>query len=91
MESLCIVCWQILLQGIVSLFITMYGVMTIAGEFREIRATVDLETKSWETMRNCPSFYSFLHRGQALSPNYIPSQDGSKALNKSSISQYSNN
>lgn len=59
-------------QGIVSLFVTMYGVMHIAGDFKEIRATVELENKSWETLGNIPSFYIFNHRGKALSPNYIP-------------------
>ncbi|CAG2061915.1 unnamed protein product, partial [Timema podura] len=65
-------CSQILVQGIISLFLTMYGLMFISGEFKEIRATVDLETKSWETLRNIPSFYVFSHRGRALSPNYVP-------------------
>lgn len=64
--------FQILTQGIVSLFVAMYGIMYIAGDFKEIRATVDLENKSWETVRNIPSFYVFNHRGKALSPNYIP-------------------
>ncbi|XP_067006817.1 ER membrane protein complex subunit 5 [Anabrus simplex] len=63
---------DILVQGIVSLFITLYGVMNIAGDFKEIRATVDLENKSWETLRNIPSFYIFNHRGKAWSPNYVP-------------------
>nr|CAD7456418.1 unnamed protein product [Timema tahoe] len=63
---------DILVQGIISLFLTMYGLMFISGEFKEIRATVDLETKSWETLRNIPSFYVFSHRGRALSPNYVP-------------------
>lgn len=64
--------FQILTQGIVSLFVAMYGIMHIAGDFKEIRATVDLENKSWETVRNIPSFYVFNHRGKALSPNYVP-------------------
>ncbi|KDR11710.1 membrane magnesium transporter 1 [Zootermopsis nevadensis] len=63
---------DILTQGIVSLFVAMYGIMHIAGDFKEIRATVDLENKSWETVRNIPSFYVFNHRGKALSPNYVP-------------------
>lgn len=67
--------FQILMQGIVSLFVTMYGIMTLAGEFREIRSTVDLESKTWETYRNCPSFYTFNHRGRALSPYYDPPSD----------------
>ncbi|KAL6446956.1 hypothetical protein ACFW04_001382 [Cataglyphis niger] len=63
---------DILIQGIVSLFIVMYGVMYIAGDFKEIRAVVDLENKSWETLRNLPSFQVFNHRGRSLSPEYIP-------------------
>lgn len=62
---------QILIQGIASLFIVMYGVMYIAGDFKEIRAVVDLENKSWETLRNLPSFQVFNHRGRSLSPEYI--------------------
>jgi len=62
---------DILIQGIASLFIVMYGVMYIAGDFKEIRAVVDLENKSWETLRNLPSFQVFNHRGRSLSPEYI--------------------
>ncbi|XP_003707262.1 ER membrane protein complex subunit 5 [Megachile rotundata] len=61
---------DILIQGIVSLFMVMYGVMYIAGDFKEIRAVVDLENKSWETLRNLPSFQIFNHRGRSLSPYY---------------------
>jgi hypothetical protein len=70
--------FQILTQSIVSLFVAIYGIVYIAGDFKEIRATVDLENKSWETVRNIPSFYVFNHRGKALSPNYIlPAQKSS--------------
>ncbi|XP_031825349.1 ER membrane protein complex subunit 5 [Nomia melanderi] len=61
---------DILIQGIVSLFMVMYGVMYIAGDFKEIRAVVDLENKSWETLRNLPSFQVFNHRGRYLSSQY---------------------
>lgn len=57
---------QILIQGIASLFVVMYGIMYIAGDFKEIRAVVDLENKSWETLRNLPSFQIFNHRGKSL-------------------------
>lgn len=63
---------DIIIQGIISLFLTMYGVIHIAGEFKEIRATVELESKTWETQKNLPSFYIFNHRGKALSPTYMP-------------------
>lgn len=69
--------FQIVIQGIVSLFVVMYGVMFIAGDFKEIRATVELENKSWETFRNISSFYTFNHRGKVLSPNFIPSPKAS--------------
>lgn len=49
----------------------MYGVLQIAGDFKEIRAVVDLENKSWETLRNLPSFQIFNHRGKSLSPEYL--------------------
>lgn len=60
-----------MIQGVVSLFIVMYGAIYIAGDFKEIRAVVDLENKSWETLRNLPSFQIFNHRGRSLSPEYI--------------------
>ncbi|XP_008547255.1 ER membrane protein complex subunit 5 [Microplitis demolitor] len=63
---------DILIQGIISLFIVMYGVLHIAGDFKEIRAVVELESKTWETTRNLPSFQIFNHRGKCLSPDYIP-------------------
>lgn len=59
---------DIIIQGIFSLFVAMYGIMYIAGDFKEIRATTELENKSWETLRNLPSFYSFNHRGKAMFP-----------------------
>lgn len=55
--------------------------MCLAGEFKEIRATVDLETKSWETQRNIASFYTFNHRGKSLSTFYIP-QSGKTELDE---------
>lgn len=48
----------------------MYGVLYIAGDFKEIKASADLENKTWDTFRNIPSFYIFNHRGKAFSPHY---------------------
>ncbi|XP_068235799.1 ER membrane protein complex subunit 5 [Palaemon carinicauda] len=58
-------------QGLLSLFLAMYGILHIAGDFKEIRANVQLQNKSWETVGNRPTFYTFAHRGRALSPNYV--------------------
>ncbi|KAB7499479.1 Membrane magnesium transporter 2 [Armadillidium nasatum] len=57
---------DILLQGLISLIVMMYGVLYSVGDFKEIRATIQLENKSWETAGNRPSFYSFCHRGRNL-------------------------
>lgn len=46
----------------------MYGVLYVAGDFKEIKASAELENKSWETYRNVPSFYIFCHRRGKYSP-----------------------
>ncbi|KAA0201211.1 hypothetical protein HAZT_HAZT003901 [Hyalella azteca] len=61
---------DVFVQCLVSLIVTMYGVVHIVGDFREIRANIQLENKTWETAGNRPSFYIFSHRGRNLSPNY---------------------
>ncbi|KAF2882227.1 hypothetical protein ILUMI_23950 [Ignelater luminosus] len=65
--------FDIIIQGIVSLFVIMYGVLYIAGDFKEIKASAELENKTWETFRNVPSFYTFNHRGKAFSSQYFNS------------------
>ena len=63
---------DIVLQTFIFLIVTMVGVIHIAGEFKEIRATVELESHSWENLRNRPSFYTWAHRGRVFSPAYEP-------------------
>ncbi|XP_071478200.1 ER membrane protein complex subunit 5-like [Diadema setosum] len=67
---------DIFVQCIVSLLITCYGVINVAGKFREIRATVELETKSMDTLGNRPSFFTFSHRGQVLHRSPAGNQHG---------------
>jgi len=55
---------DILIQSLISLFVTMYSIMQIAGDFKEIRATMELQSKSWDMVGNRPSFYTFSHRGK---------------------------
>lgn len=64
---------DITLQTFFGLFLAMVSVLNLAGEFREIRASVELSAKSWETAGNRPSFYVYNHRGRALHPEYDPS------------------
>ena len=63
---------DIVLQTFIFLLVTMLGVTHIAGEFKEIRATVELENQSWENLKNRPSFYTWSHRGRVSSPCYDP-------------------
>jgi membrane magnesium transporter 1 len=80
---------QILVQGILSLFVTMYGLLHVVGDFKEIRATVELEEKTWDLVGNNPSFYSFNHRGKTLQPNYeLPVAPSQSPLNLSHPSDY---
>lgn len=58
---------DILIQTVLSLVITMIGVVYSSGSFKEIRALDDSKYKSIETIVNRPSFYTFNHRGRLLS------------------------
>lgn len=61
--------FQIIIQAVISLFVIVYAVLQVVGDFKEIRATIDLQQKSWETLSNIPSFYIFNHRGKSLHRN----------------------
>ena len=61
---------DIALQTAVGFVLAMVAVVNIAGDFREIRAGIELGKKTWENTRNRPSFYVYNHRGRALSPDY---------------------
>jgi hypothetical protein len=39
---------------------------------------VELSQKSWENVRNRPSFYGFNHRGKAFSPEYVQQPSSGK-------------
>ncbi|XP_022166332.1 membrane magnesium transporter 1 [Myzus persicae] len=61
--------FDIFVQGVVSLFMSMYGILYLAGDFKEVRAIEELECKTWETLHNTPAFYIFNHRGKTLFSN----------------------
>lgn len=44
----------------------IFGIVRVAGELKDIHAAAELAGKSWETLGNRPSFYSFNHRGQKI-------------------------
>ncbi|KAK6195387.1 ER membrane protein complex subunit 5 [Patella vulgata] len=57
---------DIILQCLFGLSITYYGIINIAGQFKSIKASAEMETKTWEMLSNRQSFYTFHHRGKAL-------------------------
>ena len=59
----------------------MVSVLQIAGDFKEIRAGIEMGKRTWENARNRPSFYVYNHRGKVFSPHYEPPlpQPGSNA------------
>ena len=44
----------------------IFGIIRVAGELKDIHIAAELTSKSWETVGNRQSFYSFNHRGQRL-------------------------
>ncbi|VDM28307.1 unnamed protein product [Toxocara canis] len=63
---------DLIVQTLVSLIILIYGASYVAGDFQPIRTDIQVvnRTKSWDTVGNCPSFYTFEHRAKALSPTF---------------------
>ena len=57
---------DILLQTILSLFVTMAGVVAVNGDFKEIKALEDSKYKSMDNIYNHPTFFTFNHRGRLL-------------------------
>uniref|UniRef100_A0A4W3H0F8 Membrane magnesium transporter n=1 Tax=Callorhinchus milii TaxID=7868 RepID=A0A4W3H0F8_CALMI len=57
---------DICLQTLLAFILTCYGIVHIAGEFKDMDATSELKNKTFDTLRNHPSFYLFNHRGRVL-------------------------
>ena len=56
---------------VIKFIFSMIGVLNIAGDFKEIRASIEMSQKTWENAGNRPSFYVYNHRGKAFSPDYV--------------------
>lgn len=56
----------IVLQTLLAFAVTFYGIVRIAGEFKDLDATSELKNKTFDTLRNHPSFYVFNHRVRVL-------------------------
>uniref|UniRef100_A0A336K0A1 Membrane magnesium transporter n=1 Tax=Culicoides sonorensis TaxID=179676 RepID=A0A336K0A1_CULSO len=60
---------DIIVQALISLILVILSILQTIGKFKEIRT---VQTKSWETITNLSSFYTFNHRGKSLfCQNYL--------------------
>jgi len=50
---------DIIVQTLISLLLAMWGSLGVAGEFKNVRAASLLEEKTFDTVGNCPGFYTF--------------------------------
>ena len=54
---------DIVLQTLLAFTVACYGIVHIAGEFKDRDATSELKNKTFDTLRNHPSFYVLNHHG----------------------------
>uniref|UniRef100_A0A8C5N1X4 Membrane magnesium transporter n=1 Tax=Leptobrachium leishanense TaxID=445787 RepID=A0A8C5N1X4_9ANUR len=57
---------DIVLQTLLAFVVSCYGIVHIAGEFKDMDATSEFKNKTFDTLRNHPSFYVFNHRGRIM-------------------------
>uniref|UniRef100_A0A8B9D8D4 Membrane magnesium transporter n=1 Tax=Anser cygnoides TaxID=8845 RepID=A0A8B9D8D4_ANSCY len=78
---------DIVLQTLLAFAVTCYGIVHIAGEFKDMDATSELKNKTFDTLRNHPSFYVFNHRGRVLfqSPDTVNSSNQDALSSSSSL------
>jgi hypothetical protein len=60
---------DILLQTLVSLFLSCIGIIRTSAKFKQIKITSEWESKTWDNIYNRTSFYTFNHRGKYLFTN----------------------
>lgn len=72
---------DIVLQTLLSFVFTCYGIVHISGGFKDMDASSELKNKTFDTLRNHPSFYLFNHRGRVLfsPPEQEPSTPSAQA------------
>jgi len=59
---------DIFLQCVLGLLLTCWGVVNVAGNFKEIKASAEQDNKTWDMLSNRQGFNIFQHRGKALYP-----------------------
>lgn len=74
---------DIVLQTLLAFVLTCYGIVHIAGEFKDMDASSELKNKTFDTLKNHPSFYLFNHRGRVLFRS--PEQEASTVPNAQAL------
>lgn len=73
------------MQCIIGTLLACYGVVSVAGTFRDIKVGAELDNKTWETLTNRPAFYTFAHRGAKF---FVSKKaNGRSALNAGNLSK----
>jgi hypothetical protein len=62
---------DILLQTILSLLLSCFGIISVSAKFRPIKITSEWENKTWDNVSTRSSFYTFNHRGKFLFSNEL--------------------
>ena len=57
---------DILLQTLVCLLLSCFGIISTSAKFKPIKVTSEWEHKTWDNISNRTSFYSFNHRGKYM-------------------------
>uniref|UniRef100_A0A2L2YCV2 Membrane magnesium transporter n=1 Tax=Parasteatoda tepidariorum TaxID=114398 RepID=A0A2L2YCV2_PARTP len=57
---------DIIAQTLLSLFLTLWGVTIIAGDFKRIKSIESYQNKTSDELLNRSSFYVFSHRGRSF-------------------------
>ncbi|XP_062521948.1 ER membrane protein complex subunit 5-like [Corticium candelabrum] len=57
---------DIVLQCLIAFVISCVGVVRSNIKFQEIKVTTEYVTRTFDTVGNCSSFYTFRHRGRVL-------------------------
>ena len=55
-----------MLECLLASLLCMLGVVRVTGKFKDIKLTTELNSRTFETVSNRPSFMTFNHRGPVV-------------------------
>ena len=54
---------QIVLECLLASLLCIFGMVSVTGKFKDIKLTMELNSRTFETVSNRPGFMIFNHRG----------------------------